>query len=91
MTDQERLLKSYHRSDLAWAKQAVEQTLETLLFNELLVNKGLWGGGSTSRRWPPKTSLTSTLHLLSGSRSSTLEPTKAASRSPGRTPEIQAG
>lgn len=43
MTDQERLLKSYHRSDLAWAKQAVEQTLETLLFNELLVNKGLWG------------------------------------------------
>ena len=43
MTDQERLLKSYHRSDLAWAKQAVDQTLETLLFNELLVNKGLWG------------------------------------------------
>lgn len=42
MTDQERLLLNFHKSDIAWAKTAWEQTLETLLFNQLLVAKGLW-------------------------------------------------
>lgn len=42
MTDQERMLANYTPSDLAWAKQAVADTIHGLQFNELLVKRGLW-------------------------------------------------
>lgn len=42
MTDQERLLASYHTSDIAWAKQAVADTLHGIHLNGVLVRKGLW-------------------------------------------------
>ena len=42
MTDQERILASYHPSDIAWAKQAVADTLHGLHLNQMLVNRGFW-------------------------------------------------
>ncbi len=42
MTDQERMLASYHTSDIAWAKQAVADTISGIQLNRLLVTRGLW-------------------------------------------------